>query len=147
MWSYRVEYQTFIIVFYSLGFFYTSLWFQKPYFTELPAYCWQYRVSVKKSCQYFLGLFPGGSSYSIRALCLLMFAESDPKGISCSLSVFAFFRFALLVEPKCTSFPTLCFSRDSQVKLQLHLQPLTPATQLCPALHLHFPTYGPCFVI
>lgn len=55
--------------------------------------------------------------------------------------------FALLMEPKCAPFPTLFFPRDLHVKLQLHLQPLTPATQLGAALHLYFPRHGSCFVI
>lgn len=141
MWSHRVKYQTFTIVFYSLGFFffYISLWFWKPYFTELPAFCWQYCIRAKKPRQYLLELFSGESPYYIRALCLLIL-ESDPKDLSCSLSVFACFMFPLLTEPKCAPFPTLYFPRDSHVRLLLHLQPLTPATQLCPAVHLYFPS-------
>lgn len=95
----------------------------------------------------FHWLFPGGSSYYIKALCLLILVQSDPEDISCSLSVLACFMFALLMEPKCAAFPNLCFSGDLHVKFQLHLQPLTPATQFCPALPLYFTRYGPCFVI
>lgn len=112
-----------------LGVFYTSLWFWKPYFTELPAYCWQYCVSVRKPCQYFTGYFQVDLLTTLRHYaCSFWYSQTLKTYLVHCLSLLAsclHFSWNPSVQPsQICAFPEICMWSFSSI-CNHSLQPLS----------------------
>lgn len=141
-WSYRVKYQTFIIVFYSLGFFFTLVWFWKPYFYRT-AYLLLAVLCKCNSCYFQVNLLTTLGNYA----CSCFQSQTLKMHLVPCLSLLAScFHFSLnpsVHHSQLCAFPVVCMWSFCSI---CNLSLLTLSSVLL-FICRDLSRYGPCFVI